>query len=233
MMRILCLILASDSPIYTPLQENWRSYIYRYSDTIEAYFYKANPKLEVPWKLEGDTLWVNCPENLHSVAKKFQLALRAFESRFNEFDFILRPNLSSVFMMDRYLEAVKTLPKEGACMAKRHTHPAIFPTGAGFTISIDIARAILQSEFKQRVYGGDDVALGDLLQSMKIPIRDVPRVDITNTSAHDKQIQQIFDDPRIFHLRVKHEGADRLQKDMSVHRRVLKHFYGIEFPEQS
>ena len=99
-MKVLFLILASDSPIYSTLQNVWRAYISSRPETIEAYFYKANPSLKTDYEFDGDTLWVKCPENLNSVARKLKAALKVFESRLDEFDYICRPNLSSFFIIE-------------------------------------------------------------------------------------------------------------------------------------
>lgn len=223
-MRILFLILASDGPVYTELQSVWRSYIHRYPGKVEAYFYKANPALEEPYKFEGDVLWVKCQEALGSVAKKLKAALAAFENRLDEFDFICRPNLSSFFIMDRYLEAVQKIPRERACLAKEHLAPGIFPTGAGFTITPDIVRAILADPFPQTVAGGDDVAVGAVLKKMGIKITNAKRLDITGKVHWENAFATLAKDTSIFHVRVKHECKDRLELDMSVHRRLLESY---------
>lgn len=224
-MRVLMLILASDGGVYTALQEVWRSYIHSFRPTVEAYFYKANPRLETPFSLEGDVLTVRCPDNLGSVALKLKLALTAMEPRFDDFDFICRPNLSSFFIMERYLKALEELPKTRACLAKEHLRPAIFPTGAGFTITPDIGRAIVGGPFPQHVYGGDDVAVGGVLASMGIKITDAPRVDITSRAHWDQRLSMIFTTPAVFHVRVKHETSDRAAADLTTHEHLMDHFY--------
>jgi hypothetical protein len=220
--KILFLILASDGPVYTQLQDVWRAYIHSRPEEIEAYFYKANPALPTDYSLEGDTLTVKCPESLQWVAKKFQLALKAFEGRLDDYRAICRPNLSSFFILSRYLDAMKLFPHERACMAKEHRHPSIFPTGAGFTITPDVARAILSSPFKQPCIGGDDVAVGAVLKEMGIPIQNVPRVDITHRAHREIRLREIETRDTAFHVRVKHETPNRIEEDMEVHTELLR-----------
>ena len=224
-MRVLFLILASDGGVYDALQKVWRSYIHTFRPTVEAYLYKADPRLPTEAEFRDDVLWVRCPNNLASVAQKFKMALAAVAGRLDEFDYICRPNLSSFFVVDRYLKALEGLPTTWACLAKEHRHPAIFPTGAGFTITPDVARAILASPFPQRVPGGDDVAVGAVLQELGIKITDAARVDITAPAHWDHRLATVFATPTIFHVRVKHETADREALDLAVHRRLLEHFY--------
>jgi hypothetical protein len=219
-MKVLFLILASDGGIYTELQSIWRQYIHSIP-WIEAYFYKANPNLHEEIKIEGDILWVRCSEGLGTVSLKLKLALRAFEHRFNEFDYICRPNLSSFFILDRYRKALDNLPKEKSCMAKEHVRPCIFPTGAGFTITPDIAKAILADPFPQHVPGGDDVSVGSVLQKLGIKIRNVPRLDITNTVHWNTCLNTLHKDTSIFHVRVKHSPAERIKNDIQVMKKLL------------
>lgn len=229
-MKVLFLILASDGGVYTELQKVWRAYIHSYPGIIEAYFYKADPKLSTEYRIEGDILTVKCPESLASVAQKLKLALKAFESRLDEFDYICRPNLSSFFILPRYIKALESLPKTRACMAKEHTAPAIFPTGAGFTITPDVAKEILAHPFPQHVHGGDDVAVGAVLQEFGIRIQNVPRIDITAVAHREARLKLIADDSKAFHVRVKHETRDRTRLDMEVHRILLKLYYGLNLP---
>ncbi len=232
-MKVLFLILASDGGVYTELQKVWRAYIHSYPEKVEAYFYKANPGLATEWVLEGDVLTVKCPENLGNVARKLKMALRAFEHRLDEFDYICRPNLSSFFILPRYFEALATLPTTGACMAKEHLRPAVFPTGAGFTITPDVARAIIGSPFPQHVHGGDDVAVGGVLKEMGIKIRDVPRIDITAAGHREARLKMVADNPAAFHVRVKHETRDRTEQDLAVHAALLETYYGIKWSPQT
>ncbi len=226
-MKILFLILASDGGVYTELQKVWRAYIHSYPDKIEAYFYKAKPDLPTDWSLEGDTLMVKCPENLANVAKKLKLALKAFEHRLDEFDYICRPNLSSFFILPRYFAALADLPRVSTCMAKEHRISILFPTGAGFTITPDIARAIIIHPFTQHVHGGDDVAVGVVLKELGIKILDVPRIDITAVAHHAARLSLIKDNSKAFHVRVKHETSNRTELDMMVHAVLLKEYYQI------
>ena len=210
----------------------WRAYIHSCPEKVEAYFYKANPGLAAEWTLEGDVLTVKCAENLSNVARKLKMALRAFEDRLEEFDYICRPNLSSFFILPRYFDALEGMPTTGACMAKEHLRPAVFPTGAGFTITPDVARAIIAHPFPQYVHGGDDVAVGGVLNGLGIKIRDVPRIDITAVAHREARLKMVADNPAAFHVRVKHETRDRAEQDLAVHAALLEIYYGIKWVTQ-
>ena len=121
LMKVLFLIVASDDradELYSRLQYlSWRRYIHSRPGEIEAYFYKANPNLNTDFYIEGDTVYVKCIEEYPRLMKKFWLVLKAFESRLCEFDYICRPVLSSFIVLDRYLEHLKTLPRQNMCLA--------------------------------------------------------------------------------------------------------------------
>lgn len=226
-MRVLMLILASDGgpgDIYTRLQENWRRYMGTRPDAIEAYFYKANPKLVEPFRIEGDTVWVRCAEGLPYVAQKLKLALQAFEARLDEFDYVCRPNLSSFWIFDRYLAALEGKPREGCCMGVQNDRPVVpFPSGAGFTLSTDIVRAILAQPFQAPVHGGDDVAVGVVLKGLGIKITRMPRMDIVVPRSWPS-VETLPAKPEVFHVRVKHD-RDRLVNDMKIFDKLLDMFY--------
>lgn len=196
-------------------------------DAVEAYFYKANPKLPEPSRIEGDTVWVQCPEGLGAVATKLKLALQAFESRLDEFDYICRPNLSSFWIFDRYLAALADKPRQACCLGVQNDRPVTaFPSGAGFTITRDIARAILAAPFQQPVPGGDDVAVGVVLKGLGIKITRMPRVDIV-WPRDWPAVEKLAGRPEVFHVRVKHE-RDRLVNDFKIFEQLLGMFYPSE-----
>jgi hypothetical protein len=104
----------------------------------------------------------------------------------------------------------------------------VFPTGAGFTITPDVVRAILAHPFPQHVHGGDDVAVGGVLKELGIKIRSVPRIDITATAHRDARLKMIEANPAAYHVRVKHETRDRTERDLDVHRILLKKYYELD-----
>ena len=82
------------------------------SAVFECYFYTADNNLETEWKLDGDTLYVKCPDDLDHVSEKMRLAFKAFEHRFHEFDYIFRPNLSRFIIFEGYAQFLEGTPKE-------------------------------------------------------------------------------------------------------------------------
>lgn len=221
-MKVLMLILAGGDGIYETLRDFWSKYMHT-SDEIEAYFYRSDMNLSGNYEIRENTVYVKCPEGLWSVVKKLQMALQAFESRLDEFDYICRPNLSSFFIFDRYLKAIENLPRERLCYAVSNTHPFLFPSGCGFTITPDIAKEYMKNAPPIGCIGGDDVSMGELLTKMKINIITAPRIDIT-FEHHWPLLDNLEKDKTVFHVRIKHE-INRYQNDLTIWKRLLKEIY--------
>src|SRR3990167_3166550 len=119
--KLLVLIISSDnypgSPFphpYRQLQQVWSSYAHLDPSHVEAYFIRGNPNLTAEVELEGDVLWSRTEECVKpGILNKTILSMEYFLSRLHEFDYVLRTNLSSFYVMPKLLEFLKTLPKNG------------------------------------------------------------------------------------------------------------------------
>jgi Rps23 Pro-64 3,4-dihydroxylase Tpa1-like proline 4-hydroxylase len=239
--KVLMLILANDGGkdnIYTKLQEVKRMYIHSKSN-IEAYFYKADPTLEKDYKISGDTIYVKTEEKYPELWKKFWLVLKAFEHRFDEFDYICRPNLSTFIILDNYLEHLETLPKTNCCSGVIHYggQPIPFPAGYLFTLSPDVAKKLIyNNDIIPNNEGIDDRCIGFILDKLGIPIISNNYVDISNTSIDYNSIVEKINKDKLYIVRIRHfleshsnkfgiDIPDRLQNDMFFHDKLLKEFY--------
>ena len=58
-MKVLMLILGGGDGLYETLREFcWESYMNSRPDEIEAYFYRGDPNLDAPYKINGNVLTV-------------------------------------------------------------------------------------------------------------------------------------------------------------------------------
>ena len=235
-MKVLLLILANDGPFYNELQNSWRRYMHTKPKSVEAYFYKADPNLDVDHRFDGDTLWLRCEEKYPFLWKKLWLALKVFESRLGEFNFICRPNLSTFLLLDRYLACLERIPRERSCVGcaywggeQYYGYVGSFPCGSLFTFSVDIARLVLENTIIQDNEGVDDISFGKILYEAQIPIHNEPRVEFYSADSHEQKFNEISYFTNIFNVRVNHSeyGAnpDRVQLDLAVHDRLLTMFY--------
>lgn len=242
------LILSSNggpNNIYDKLQKIKRKYIHT-SEYIESYFYICDPTIKSEYKIVGDIVYVKTHENYPYLWEKFYLALKAFEDRLDEFDFICRPNLSSFLIIDRYLDYIKSLPNTKYCGGLKFYagQPIPFPAGYCFTITIDIAKYIILNKYIiPNNYGIDDRCVGVILQILNIKINpfeylniqfsDIYKTNIINESLQNRNCFLV----RIRHLETNSEnentpfGIDdtyRCEKDLSIHCALLQKFYNID-----
>uniref|UniRef100_A0A6C0KUR5 Glycosyltransferase n=1 Tax=viral metagenome TaxID=1070528 RepID=A0A6C0KUR5_9ZZZZ len=247
-MKVLMLVLANDGgpkDLYTRLQvEIWRRYMHTKPDEIHAYFYKANPNLSEDYLIEGDTVYVKCEEQYPLLWKKLWLVLKVFGPTLDEYDFVCRPDLSSFFILDKYLNYLETVCRQNTCTAyinKEPTVPDRFPTGAGFTITPDIAKYIIKNKIIPNNEGIDDVTMGLILKHLKSQMIPYPMLHIHHAQMYERlsivynnikteAVESgtgLFAQGEIFHIRIKHHwSTDRTEEDLLVHHLLLEHVYG-------
>jgi hypothetical protein len=167
----------------------------------------------------------DCLDNVYAKTLK---ALVFFRPRFGEFHFILRPNMSSLFLFDRYLKYLKSLPTEkcveGVCI---HSHGYTYPSGCGFTITPDVAESMIDTN--QHQYNMDDVTVGKVANENGIIIKTRDFLCIRPETLQDS-IQTLKNTPTLFHLRFKTENR---QKDAETYGKVLDEFMNVAVPEDA
>ena len=224
-MKVLFLILASGGGSYPQFIEQWKRYM-NSNPSCECYFYRYSSVEE----LSGNTLFLKGTENMANLYQKTLDALKFFEHRLHEFDFICRPNLSSFFIFDRYLQFLEGLPKTMCMEGPVGNHSGIsYPAGAGFSFTPDIARILLERQDKQYVM--DDITFGKVCKEIGIQIyrdKSYPRrLDILKGSNYSKIIEQIRTDSRIFHMRLKQTCSSNRSADLTNYVKLVDEFYGI------
>ena len=241
-MRILCLILASDTaPEYIQFQALWRK-IMHIHPRVDCYFYKGHPNLTKETFLEDDTIWIRVPETFETVYEK---TLKAFEfciPNLHNYDFVLRSNLSTFVSFNHLIQYCNELPKTGCCCAviggippedvERHSLASkfTFPGGNGFILSPDLVKRLVEEKIP--LVEQDDVTIGVALQKWGIKIQEFVRPDFrddgywfTNNFKLLKPHEQNLDPKKImFTYRIK--SFDR-KKDVEVMRSLIKKIYGV------
>lgn len=230
-MKLLILIIATDDfpgsdlvfP-YRELQNIWRSYMHLDPKHIEAYFIRANPNLTADFEVINDVLWSKTEENLKpGILNKTILSLQYFLPRLQEFDFILRTNLSSFYVLPQLMKFIKTLPKTKTYCASGEQ----FGSGCGYLLSNDLAALIV--EHKDRLLnnlGDDDVCIGYFLRDFGIPLLPAPRKDLL--CLEDWMNYRIAPNPHDFHFRIKNLSHNlRLTDDLFIFSELIKKYYNI------
>jgi hypothetical protein len=206
------LVLASDtSPIYVEHQRFWRMYMHT-NPNVDCYFYKGDPTMEEEVRFDGDTLYIKIEDTLETVYEKTLRAFEVFAPRLADYAYVYRTNLSSVIVLDRYVDYCRTLPTTEFCSAfVGNVDGVSFPAGAGFTLTPDLVRRFVDE--RPPLNTQDDVSIGHALKAWGIPITPVERVDYLYTGQYEQMNWQVTS--RIFHFRVKH---------------ITRHEEGIETP---
>jgi CMP-N-acetylneuraminic acid synthetase len=183
------------------MKEQWKRYM-NLDSRFECYFYKANLGIATPYELSGNLLQIKQSENRNLILEKTFKALEYFRPRFHEFDFISRPNMSTFFLFDRYVSYLETLPKGPIAEGVRiYAHNYEYPSGCGFTVSSEAAELILEGR-NQGQFIMDDVTIGKICKEKKIPFRWRQFYEVKGSSI-EKSIEDIRNNPKIFHLRFK------------------------------
>ena len=243
-MKILMLILANNGGkdnLYDKLINIKRKYVHS-SPFIESYFYICDENLENDFKIVDDIVYVKSKENYPYLWEKLYLVLKAFENRLDEFDYICRPNLSSFIIIDRYLNYVKNLPKSRYCGGLKFYggQPIPFPSGYCFTITPDIAKYIILNKYIiANNHGIDDRCMGQILQIMNVDIVPFDYLAIEYPWVYENNIIECaLEKETCFLIRIRHllnentlfgtDVDDRVEKDLSMHYKLLKKFYDID-----
>lgn len=205
-MKILMLILASDgSPEYRKFQELWRTYT-NSNPHIDCLFYKGNPDMDKDAERIGDTIFVKIEDTLDNVYDKLMMTLRFVYPSLDTYDFLYRTNLSSCVDFDKFVHFCHLLPSTNVCAAVLSRHEGVmFPSGAGFTISIDLVKRLVQ-ENPPNFYL-DDVTIGKAMANWNIQWIHTNRIDYRGNSLWC-YLHRPYSNEIIFHYRAKTENRE-------------------------
>lgn len=226
--KILVLIIASDDlPVYVKEQKIWRAYMHLDPEHIEAYFMKSNPNLETDCKIDGDTIWTKTVDSISpGLLNKTIASMEILQPRLEEFDYVLRTNLSSFYVFPKLLDQALTLPQEKCYFACFMAHGGYsFGSGAGFMLSPDLVRELVNG--KNVLWNDpllDDVCIGRFLHGRAQTIH-AHRIDILNLQTWMDHKDNL---PLNYHYRLKHtDGNLRETEEVYVMSELLRKFYNL------
>lgn len=226
--KLLVLIIASDEyPVYVELQKIWRSYMHYNRNHIEVYFMKGNPNLATAYEILDDVIWVKSPENIiPGLINKTIVSLEALLPRMrNEFDYVLRTNLSSFYIFPRLLKFLESSQKNRFYCGTDIGVPGI-GSGCGFLMSPDIAEMLVRNKgnFVNNMSDNDDVVIGRFLQANGVPLIPHPRMDFYTIETWHQFKDKIPEN--VFHFRIKNlQHHLRLMDDVYIHSQLARMFY--------
>lgn len=179
-MKVLILVISSNTqPVYREHKQVWRSYMKSHPD-IDCYFIESRQiMIGHPHFLTEDTLYVRGDETYETIVRKTIRAMEYFLVR-KSYDFVVRTNLSSVWIFPRLLAFLATIPRTeyyGGVICRNQQHP--FVSGAGIILSADTCARLLENRgiaLSSKI--ADDVDIGvALLKAGILPV-SAPRVDV-------------------------------------------------------
>ncbi|MFI0435517.1 MAG: hypothetical protein ACH350_07325 [Parachlamydiaceae bacterium] len=223
--KVLILVTSSnDLPVYAELRNIWRGYMHTFPDCVEAYFIEADPTLTGSFEIKEDIILTKCNECIiPGIMQKTLLTMEAFLPKIDEFDFIIKTNLSSFYIIPRLLDFLETLPLQ-KCYCGSLLFDWNICSGAGIIFSKDVVELMLENKsclFNSSDY--DDVAIGKFMKSNGIKAINAPRVDFLNT---DMWLQHKDDIPSdTFHIRTKHPENLRATLEVAIQRELFMMFY--------
>lgn len=215
-LKTLVLIIATDNlPAYKDLQDIWKSYMNDDPEHFEAYFLRADPKLTEPFVIRPNEIVVKTEEGYApGILNKTLLAMEAFLPRLDEFDYVLRTNLSSFFPYKNFLKHLETLPRTNCYSGVSVPwYEYSFVSGAGIVLSSDLVRLLVKKhhEFDSAKTLPDDVFIGLFYHKNKVPITCTARWDYPTYEGWLKYNHQIED--FAYHFRAKANYNFRTDKD--------------------
>lgn len=238
-LKILVLIVASNQlQAWIDLQSIWKKYMHKDKNHFECYFVRADINLIKPFELDRENITVKVEDSyVPGILNKTISSLEAFYSRLDEFDYVLRTNVSSFYVFPRLLTYIQKLPEKNCYAAYPyaayyHKYGKInFGSGAGFIISSDVAKKIVASKDEISKYSDlfpDDVVIGYFCQNIGLKITPASRVDIPNLFIWERMKNKL---PALeYHFRAKSSMAPRNEKDnysneIQINNELLKKFY--------
>jgi hypothetical protein len=214
------------------LEDKWRIRMQHYCKlfpNIKYYFLKCRPftltdqtedEIKQGYFFKDDNFFVDCEESLvQGIGRK---TMKFFELMNESYDFIVRPNISSVILVDRLMKYMETAATENFYSGSPEPFGSLIPKwafGACFIVSKDVALKIVQNQDHIVTFAHqtgtieqvhDDVYIGFLvLQHLQIPLTPFKCIQILG--GHDvlPSLSIIKSVDKLFHIRIKFMNGQR------------------------
>lgn len=233
--KLLVLIIDSENlPVYKQLRKIWRSYMHYNPEQVESYFIRGNPNLSRSHIIENDIIWSKTQESyIPGILNKTILSLEAMIPRINDFDYILRTNLSSFYVFPRLLKVLNKSPRSRFILSGGFVSPfdnsLKCPHGCGYIISRDLAELIIKNKSQiltspQANAWPDDVVTCEFFYKNNLHKINDKKIDLSSISSWKKIKHKI--PKKAFHFRVRNFNPKiRIKNEVYIQRKLLQRFY--------
>jgi hypothetical protein len=176
--RILHLVLFSHDIYYDRMYTLLSPY-YAKSSNVRTYFYTYSPDLSDDYTIIGNILYIKGTESyVPGILEKTIKAFQYFAPLYDEFDYVVRTNISTITNLQILSEQLIALPlKHGTCWLNtiQYIHPSAgitdfkwfgtkFASGSNIIFSIDVFREFMSKIDHIRMNIVDDVSIGIYLR---------------------------------------------------------------------
>ena len=236
--KSLILIPSSeDQLVYKVHRKSWRRYMHRFKEHFDAYFIHADPHLEKEFLLKGDVLYVKEEESIcPGVMDKTIRAMEAFLPILDQYDYVVRPNLSSFLVLPRLQNFLKNQPLEqfyaGHTYDRSHDRnlPLPWVAGACYILSTDLVRLVLKNKKflmhrPKLELNWDDLLLAQFMQQHHVLPKHHPSFKLERFYFPHKICSQIPEDIYHFRIRMIHRDRMRYRLEKIIHEELYDMFY--------
>lgn len=209
----MLVISSNENPVYAEHKQIWKSYMKSHPD-IECYFIEYLTSAFQP-VLTETTLYLHGVESYKNIIHKTLDSIEYFTSR-KYYDYIIRANLSSVWIFPRLLQFLETAPRQGLYGGEINKNMPIphridYVSGAGMIFTPDVCQMLLRN--RRLVYESnviDDVDIGYALHKLNVNPTFIPRVNVNS-------LEDMYKDG--FQYRVRY--ASEREREPAIMRTIL------------
>ena len=187
-MKILNLVLFSNDQYFDSMKE-FTSVYYKSFPSVKTLYYKYTPSIEKDFLIEDDVLHIKGHESrIPGILLKTLKAFRYVVNTNEDFDYVLRTNISTVVNFDLLIKNISIYPsiyydgilcklkyitKDSGIDNKFQNMPYV--SGLGILLSYDALKYIVYNDHLVDTNVIDDVAIGILFQTYRkdIKIRNI------------------------------------------------------------
>lgn len=216
---LIILVIASDNEIYNNIINIYWKYLINYIEKnkidIKVIFvynkYPENINIQ-----KNNILCFNSEESyIPGILKKTINAFIEIQKKY-KYNYVLRTNISSFFIIDNLLKIKKKLKPINLYSGFLGDYGDFqFVSGAGIWLSSDIIDIIINNNNNLNYTLPDDIAIALLLKSYHK--KNLERFDIIYSNQFEnKDIENVFQNiikSKHYHIRIKHD-CDRINKDI-------------------
>lgn len=237
--KSLILIASSDTElVYKVHKQSWRRYMNAFEDQFECYFVEFCTDLTTPYLLKNNILKIQGQESyIPGIFDKSFKALEFFQDRLSEFDYIIRPNLSSFLILPRLKKFLDHQTKKSFYAGPqsvfkndegRTGDDLDYATGSCIIFSTDLAYLLLENGkdllgLNYSTYHADDLLFARFFKKQHVSLNPIPSFSIESYKEPHRFYHLIPED--IFHFRVRTWGKDRYPLEKLIHQELYELFY--------